>query len=159
MILGIDPGLNGGLVFLQGEGKAIDGRVMPVIGGRIDAWALDVTFRDVARRGGVRAFLEMASSRPKQGVSSVFKFGEGFGLLQGLLVAHQIPFTLVTPQKWTKEMHQGIGGEMDPKKKSLIAVQRLFPGVDLRKSERCRVPHDGLVDALLIAEFGRRLGA
>lgn len=47
--------------------------------------------------------LERVGARPGQGVTSMFKFGENFGFIQGLLTACSIPYGLVTPQKWKRE--------------------------------------------------------
>lgn len=155
MILGCDPGLQGGLAILSDDGvitepmptvKAKKGELLNLA--ELTRWLKEQLPID-------RAYLEMVSARPGQGVSSTFKFGRGYGAIEGILTALGIPYQLVTPQAWTKVMHQGIEAA-DPKAKSLIAVSRLFPGFDLRASDRSRVPHDGMVDALLIAEFGRR---
>lgn len=152
MIIGIDPGLNGGLCFLSDSGRDIQIFPMPKIDKLLD---LNELYRIITSNIFQRAFLESAGSRPGQSCVSTFKFGRVFGNVEGILAVLQIPFTLVTPRVWTKEMHEGISGD-DPKKKSLIAVGRLFPGIDLRGTEKSRVPHDGMVDALLIAEYGRR---
>ena len=66
-----------------------------------------------------------------------------------------MPIEVVSPTSWTKEMLRGVPG--DGKGRNILAAKRLFPDVDLRKSDRARVDHDGICDALLICEFGRRL--
>lgn len=103
-----------------------------------------------------------------------FNFGFIKGFLIGLLVAHKIPYTLVQPKEWQGEIWTNSdmvvsyktitlkGGkeqkrkEVHTKKTSINAAQRLFPSVDFRKNERCKNPDDNKVDALLMAEYGRR---
>ena len=85
----------------------------------------------------------------------MFTYGDHFGQLQGFLMAFGIPFTLVSPVTWTKVMHTGIDASLPAKKKSMLAFQRSAVNVTLIPPG-CRVPHDGLVDAYLIAEWGRR---
>jgi hypothetical protein len=50
------------------------------------------------------ACLEKVSAMPGQGVTSMFTFGETFGLWQGILEALHIPFELVTPARWQKSI-------------------------------------------------------
>lgn len=95
--------------------------------------------------------LERVGAMPKQGVTSMFKFGENYGFIQGLLTAYGIPYELVTPQRWKKEF--GITGD---KNSSIAVCKRLFPDVSLRRTERCKKDHDGMAEALLMAEYARR---
>lgn len=142
MIIGIDPGASGGIVFLTTEGSVIT------------ATKLDGTETDVASnlRSSIIgsetrpfAFLESVHSMPKQGVASSFKFGQSFGFLRGCLISLEIPFELVTPQAWQKAMGCLTKGD---KNVSKAAAQRLFP--------KEKVTH-AIADALLIAEYGRRV--
>jgi Holliday junction resolvasome RuvABC endonuclease subunit len=75
------------------------------------------------------AVIEQVASRPGQGVSSTFKFGQGYGFLRAMLIAHKIPFLTKTPATWQKEYIPVIKDEAQPaRKKRLRAVaQRLFP--------------------------------
>jgi crossover junction endodeoxyribonuclease RuvC len=84
----------------------------------IDAW--------FARHGDrVRmAVLEQVSAMPKQGVSSTFKFGTGYGFVQGMLIAHRIPFEYAPPGKWMREMKCLSGGD---KKVAKAKAQVMWP--------------------------------
>ena len=82
---------------------------------------------------------------PKQGVSSTFKFGVGFGFLVGCLTALKIPFEFVTLQKWQKALSCQSHGDKNVTKQK---AQQLFPQI--------KVIHAN-ADALLIAEYGRRI--
>ena len=92
---------------------------------------------------------------PKQGVSSTFKTGRGFGQLEGLLSGMGVSYTLVKPREWQGVMFSGLP-KCDTKELSFMVCKRLFPGIDLRKNDNCRIDHDGIADSLMIAEFGRR---
>lgn len=92
-----------------------------------------------------------------RGQSSSFTFYSGFGRLVGWLEALQVPFTLVPPQTWQKQMYAGCDSKLEGKARSVQAATRLFPGVDFRVSERGRKPHDGKCEAALICEYGRRV--
>lgn len=156
-IVGIDPGKKGAVVTITRSQGSI-----------IDMWAmeedkqglvlhLEKLLLGVQEKGHLHVFLEKAQAMPKNGAVSMFNYGTGYGIIQGILLALKIPHTLVPPGLWTKQLHAGIMGSL-PKKKSLEAARRLFPEVDLKDpcSPRSKVPHEGIVDALLIAEYGRR---
>lgn len=98
----------------------------------------------------VKACLEHVTAMPKQGVTSMFHFGENFGYIKGLLEANEIPYEQVRPQKWKKEF--GISD----KNSSVECCKRLFPGVCLRRTGRCRKDDDNMAEALLMAEYARR---
>lgn len=95
--------------------------------------------------------LEQVHAMPKQGVTSTFNFGVSFGYIKGVLEAYGIAYQEVTPQKWKKEF--GLDGT---KAKSIAVCRHLFPNVSLRATEKCRVDHDGMAEALLLAEYARR---
>lgn len=146
-VCGIDVGKNGGYAIITNQ--------------RIEVWRMPdihvladkLDFEN--KSGPFHVFIEKAQAFRGQGVTGMFNYGAHFGQLLGLLVAFNIPHTLVPPQTWTKKLHVGTKS-VDAKKRSLEACQRLFPGVNLIP-EGCRKPHDGIVDALLIAEYGRRM--
>lgn len=99
----------------------------------------------------VKCLLEKVHAMPKQGVTSMFNFGENYGYIQGLLEANSIPYEFVTPQKWKKEF-----GVTSDKNTSIEVCKRLFPNVNLKRTERCRKYDDGFAEAVLIAEYCRR---
>lgn len=148
-VIGIDPGLSGAAV-------SFDGEEMELLPFERLSECIDLTpFRRFLVKKSAEScevFMEKVHAMPKQGVSSMFKFGRTFGQLEGVLSGLMIPYHLVTPQTWQKVCHSGISGE-NAKAKSLEACRRLFPGEDF-VMEGCRVPHDGVVDAALIAYYG-----
>jgi hypothetical protein len=86
----------------------------------------------------------------------MFTYGQGFGELIGMCKALGSAYALIPPKTWQKELFLGTLPDMKPKERALVAAQRLFPKVNLLETPRCRKPHDGIVDALLICEFARR---
>lgn len=147
-IMGIDPGLEGAIAILCIDESPVIHLLKQI---HYDFFQnITSTYRPN------HIYIEKAQAMPKQGVSAMFNYGMGFGRLLGWIEARSIPYTMVPPQTWTKEIHRGCTGK-DSKAKSLQAVQRLFPTAELKPTERCRKPHMGLVDALLIAEYGRRI--
>ena len=138
--IGIDPGKDGALAMISDVGAA---SVVPY-----DPDVYKATL--YVSREQARAVLEHVGAMPGQGVTSMFSFGENFGYIKGLLEAYQIPYELVRPQRWKKAF--GISG----KNQSVEVCKRLFPGVSLRRTERCKKDHDGMAEALLMAEYARR---
>ena len=96
--------------------------------------------------------VEHVNAMPGQGVTSCFSFGQNFGFILGLLTAFRIPYELVRPQKWKK-----VFSCTSDKNTSIEVAKRMFPEVDLRRTPLCRKPHDGKAEALLIAEYARRI--
>jgi crossover junction endodeoxyribonuclease RuvC len=181
-VLAIDPGLSGGLAFLprQGDDQPIM-FVMPVIevkgkkkGDKIKhEYDLGAIRNLIIERNVVHVFIEKQQPMTKpqikrcprcacvvettqaQGIISTFNTGRGFGLLEGLVAGLMIPYTVIAPQSWQPKLLGGVQGA-DSKAKARVVIGRLFPGLDLRASERARTPHEGKVDALLIGVFGLR---
>lgn len=97
------------------------------------------------------AYIENVHAMPGQGVRSMFTMGLGVGAWMGILAALEIPVTRVTPQRWKGVMLDGMGHDKDAGR--LRAIQ-LFP-TQAEVFERKK--DDGRADAILIAEYGRRL--
>ena len=95
--------------------------------------------------------VEHVNAMPGQGVTSCFSFGQNFGFILGLLTAFRIPYELVRPQKWKR-----VFGCTSDKNTSIEVAQRMFPGVDLRRTPKCQKPHDGIAEALLMASYAKR---
>ena len=161
MIIGVDPGLSGAIATIRNYPvrERVVVKVMPMpthaltkSKKELDEQAIAQFFRQ--RHAAIQhVFMEKVHSMPGQGVSSCFTFGCGWGLLRGMFSALQIPYTLVHPTTWKKVMCRD-----QPKGKdaSIIVAKRLFPTVSLLPTERSRKDNDGMADALLIAEYGRR---
>ena len=96
------PGLGGAETFFYPRFDRIDVADMPVVDGNIDAATLTAHVRAHAPNF---AIIEIASSRPGQGVSSVFKYGCGYGQILGVLAALEIPVHLVSATKWKRHFN------------------------------------------------------
>jgi crossover junction endodeoxyribonuclease RuvC len=165
-VIGIDPGLNGGIAIMH-SGELPILHKMPTADG-IDEHAVRTIFEDAlitARNRAmtmppIMAFVEKVNAMPKQGVTSMFNFGAGWGLVRGILCGLCIPYRLVTPQQWQRALLAGMNRD-NTKAAAYQYVSRLYPTIDYRISLKGRKAHDGKVDALCIAIWGiasQRLG-
>lgn len=146
-VCGIDPGQSGGLVRLSEQSGILAAHPMPdmhTLASWLEKWFVS------------HVFIEKAQSMPKQGITSAFNYGDHFGQLQGIVIALGIPFTLVPPRTWQKPMFLGTKADLPPKQRALTAAQRQFPGVSFLATERSSKPHEGMIDAALIALYGLR---
>jgi crossover junction endodeoxyribonuclease RuvC len=150
----IDPGQTGAFAFLCTCDKPIlKTHVMPVLGsGSKKEIDIQGARRILAENRPQLVVLERVGAMPKQGVSSTFKFGTGWGIMQGLLVGLEIPYVLVRPQDWKKAVLRGFNTK-DKDSSCKYCVQR-YPEYDFRATPRCRKPHDGICDAVCMAEYG-----
>jgi len=156
-IIGIDPGKKGAIVGLDRETGSVGFmEPMPLIQKKeFNPTEFLLTLRK--RQKVEHVFLEMAQSFRGQGIVSTFNYARDFGIIIGILTAAKIPYTLVRPKIWQKEMFTGTFANSDPKVRALQVASRLWPHVSFLNSPRCKVAHDGMIDAALIAEYGRRL--
>lgn len=144
--IGIDPGKDGAMAIIYSD------RDIHIHVFEIEAYRFYLEeIYECELQNQTKCCLERVGAMPGQGVTSMFKFGENFGFIQGLLTAYSIPYELVTPKKWKKEFQ--ITGD---KNSSIAVCKRLFPGVSLRRTDRCKKDHDGMAEALLMAEYARR---
>lgn len=158
--IGIDPGRDGAMAILGYRDTPI---LIPFNEAeyanqlrRLDPYAANVAEEELDKIMGVRkvepfCVVEHVNAMPGQGVTSCFSFGQNFGFILGLLTAFRIPYELVRPQKWKREFSC-----TSDKNTSIAVAQRLFPGVDLRRTPKCQKPHDGVCEALLMSEYCRR---
>lgn len=153
--IGIDPGQSGGLVLLTEKGYPLGAEGMPAT--ESDLWSLVSRWKEESGVDGLRAYLEKVRSSPQMSKGSIFTFGWGYGGLRMALLAAGIGFEEVAPQKWQKFMgvRDQTGARMledvdttAKKNRHKARAQELFPNV--------KVTHK-IADALLIAEYGRRL--
>ena len=150
---GIDPGKKGGLGLLISGPAQSERMAWPFSEENlfeaisvIEKWTLP-EYRPYT----LKTCLEKVGAMPGQGVTSMFTFGRSFGFIEGVLRTSNIPFQLVPPQKWKKEFSLSTD-----KNKSIEVCKRLFPEIVLRATPRCTTDHDGMAEALLLAEYARR---
>lgn len=145
---GIDPGVNGGIALIDEKGTVLLARKMP----ESDA-AVWHTFQPELPLAAVRdslagrqqAIIEHVHASPQMGVVSAFTFGYGYGRLCIACSMLGIPLARISPRVWQKALDCLTGGDKSITKTLAI---KLFPSV--------KVTH-AIADALLLAEYGRRL--
>lgn len=141
-VMGIDPGVTGGIAFLWPDDRivAID---IPIVDGEVN---VDELLTEIKLCSPRVAVVERASSRPGQGVSSTFKYGQAYGALRACCATLKIPHHLVSPTKWKK--HFAL--DKDKEKSRGLAI-RLWPGA------KCfgRKKDHGRAEAALLAKYGR----
>ena len=148
IIIGIDPGaVSGAYAILTKRGRFICVDDLPVLDKMLNATSL-ARFLDtyVAGATGAQVILEQVSAMPNQGVTSSFRFGQGYGIIQGILGAYELPVHFVRPAKWKKSL-----GLDSDEKKSLAMARELYPDAEPYLK---RVKDHNRGDALLIAHYG-----
>jgi crossover junction endodeoxyribonuclease RuvC len=153
-ILGVDPGIIGGLAVVE----IIDGAApvlvevidVPVAGvgakERVDAIAL----RDwLTTHKPQHAYIERAQALPRQGSSSGFKYGRATGAIEAVLACCEIPVTIIEPSAW-KKFHKLRGGDKEGGRQ--LALQ-LFPAAHALLARR---KDHGRAESALIALYGAR---
>lgn len=144
--IGIDPGKSGALAVLNEDGSSI---IYPF---SVDGYRkILADYSTENFRCRAKCCLEHVSAMPGNGSVSMFNFGENFGFIQGLLMAYEIPYELVRPQKWKKEF--SITAD---KNQAIDVCKRLFPNAILKRTDRCKVDDSNFAEALLLAEYARR---
>lgn len=147
--IGIDPGKSGALAIIHvGDTGILSVSITP-----FDEERYVQELKEIHINPGDKcvACVERVAAMPGQGVKSMFSFGANYGFIQGLLAMKRIPFETIPPQKWKKEYSLG-----KDKEASIATAKKLFPCVSLLKTERCKKEHDGMAEALLMAEYARR---
>ena len=141
--LGIDPGANGAYAILNNSEIEVYGK--------FDKQEfLNVCYCLSKKQEKTRCCIERVHAMPKQGSVSMFNFGVNFGWLKGVLDAFEISYQEIPPQTWKKEY-----GLNSKKELSIEVCQRLFPEANL-VPHNGRKAHDGIAEAILMAEYARR---
>jgi len=155
--IGIDNGLTGPMVPLSDHpGPPIASCVMPTRGkakgNEVDAYEvmLWICQFDLSR---VTVILE-TPGKHSPGAQALCSMWDSYGAIRGVLESKQIRHHRITPQAWQRVMLVGCA-KGDTKPAALARARQIWPHETWLKSARCSVPYDGLIDAALIAEYGR----
>lgn len=159
LVLGVDPGKHGALAALDHQGRILALHPTPLIKGQRDTYdlaAIRELLLSYQAQGRLHVTVERMDAMPAKLGGSIANYHRGVStgwawMLEGL----KIPYELVPAREWQRAMHAGTQAG-DTKQRSILAAQRLFPSQNLKRSPLAKGPDDGLADALLIAEFGRR---
>ena len=154
LIIGIDPGISGSICFFQ-DGKIIDVVEMPTMTeGKKNKKQVNGSqiFNEISEKikkldkEEIKVVIEQVSAMPGQGVTSMFNFGQSFGILKGICSAMQLPMYFVRPAKWKKYFNL-INSEKDASRTRAIEIFPYFSNHLSRKKDSNKA------DAILIASF------
>ena len=154
LVIGIDPGISGSICFFQ-DGKIIDVVEMPtMIEGKKNKKQVNGSqiFNEISERikkidkKNIKVIIEQVSAMPGQGVTSMFNFGQSYGILKGICSAMQLPMYFVRPAKWKKYFNL-INSEKDASRTKAIEIFPYFSTQLSRKKDSNKA------DAILIASF------
>ena len=153
-ILGVDPGVHGGLSIVE----IIDGAApvliecadIPVVGTgakeRVDVAAIR-NFID--QHKPIRALIERAQAMPKQGSSSGFKYGRAVGAIEAAVTLCSIPVEIIEPSAWKRFWRLPGGDKESGRQKAL----QLFPAAH---AALARKRDHGRAESALIALYGAK---
>ena len=154
LIIGIDPGVSGSICFLK-NGKIIDVIEMPVMNeGKKNKKQVNGAqiYNEITKKinsnpeTNTRVVIEHVTAMPGQGVTSMFNFGQSFGVLKGICSAMRLPIFFVRPTKW-KKYYNLINSEKDASRTRAIEI---FPNFSSQLSKK---KDSNKADAILIASF------
>jgi len=154
LIIGIDPGITGAICFFE-DRKIIDLIEMPnMASGKKNkrqvngAQVYNEIFERIKNynKKDIKVVIEQVSAMPGQGVTSMFNFGQSFGVLKGICSAMQLPMYFVRPAKW-KKYYSLINSKKDASRTKAIEI---FPYISTQLSKK---KDSNKADAILIASF------
>ncbi len=153
LIIGIDPGISGSICFFE-DGKILEVIEMPVMTeGKKNkkqvngAQIYNEFLKRINNKGDqIRVVIEQVSAMPGQGVTSMFNFGQSYGILKGICSAMQLPMFFVRPTKWKKYFNL-INSQKDASRTRAIEI---FPYFSTQLSKK---KDSNKADAILIASF------
>jgi len=154
LIIGIDPGISGSICFLD-NGKILDVIEMPTMtDGKKNKKQVNGSqvYNEITKRikqfekNQIRVVIEHVTAMPGQGVTSMFNFGQSFGILKGICTAMQLPMYFVRPTKWKKYFNL-LNSEKDASRTRAIEIFPYF------SSQLSRKKDSNKADAILIASF------
>ena len=151
-IFGIDPGVSGAICILK-EGKILEVYEMPtMIDGKKNkrqvngAEVTNIFLKELNKENAAKVVVEHVTAMPGQGVTSMFNFGQSFGVLKGICAALKLPIYFVRPVKWIKYFNL-IKTNKDASRTKVIEI---FPYISSKKS---RKKDSNKADSILIAKY------
>ena len=154
MIIGIDPGISGSICFFE-DGKILDVIEMPTMTeGKKNKRQVNGSqiYNEILNRiknfdnKDIKVIIEQVSAMPGQGVTSMFNFGQSFGILKGICSAMQLSMYFVRPAKWKKYFGL-INSEKDASRTKAIEIFPYFSSNLSKKKDSNKA------DAILIASY------
>ena len=163
LVVGIDPGKDGACVAIDEHGIVRDvvltkERFTVKIGKgsrrEYDAVAMGNYLTELHALQEVRLVcIEKQQAMPAQGGTSMFSLGMGYGLWLGVIGTLAIPFSVVHPKTWQKDVLRDVPGI--GKGRAILLCKQRLPDLDLTPGKK-RKSHDGIADAACLAMWGFR---
>ena len=151
-VIGIDPGLSGGIAILQ-EKRVLGLFDMPVMSeGKKNkrqlnsAQLVNILKENIETKDEIAVVVEQVNAMPGQGVTSMFNFGQTFGAIKGVCAALKLPIFFVRPSKWKKHFEL-INSSKDSSRTKAI---EMYPKLSNQLAKKKDVNKS---DAILIARF------
>jgi crossover junction endodeoxyribonuclease RuvC len=149
-IAGIDPGLSGAMAIVDEHSVVFVGdlSVLQIPSGKKTRAELDLASLRALLAGAAidHIFIEQVAARPGQGTVSMFRFGQTFGRIEGVVATLQLPYSMILPQRWQKLI--GCGPSPDAARQR---AGQLYPEIAPKLT---RKKDGGRADAILIARAG-----
>ena len=152
IIIGIDPGVSGAISVLENK-KVIDIFEMPtMIDGKKNkkqvngSQITNIIKEEINKKKEIIVVVEHVNAMPGQGVTSMFNFGQSFGVIKGISSALSLPIYFVRPTKWKKHFNL-INTNKDASRTKVIEV---YPEISSKLS---RKKDSNKADAILIARY------
>lgn len=159
--IGCDNGLSGALAALDQRGIVVGMLPMPTEekskGNEVDAKAVWQWIEEIQLISGPIMVILETPGKFAAGVMSLTSMWDSYGAVRSILSTRDIKHERIPPQRWQKVMIPNCA-KGDTKKAALQKVKQLWPGLDLKRTPKCKNEDSGFVDALLIAEWARREG-
>ena len=151
-IIGIDPGLSGGIAVLENN-KVLNIFDMPVMSeGKKNkrqlnnAQLVNLLKENIVNFKDTSVVVEQVNAMPGQGVTSMFNFGQTFGAIKGICAALGLSIFFVRPAKWKKHFEL-INSAKDASRTKAIEI---YPAISDKLSKKKDVNKS---DAILIARY------
>lgn len=149
--------MTGGIVLLSPKKRVLYKAVMPVKDKLIDLERLTAIFTGLSNEE-VYIFIEDVTVITRlNSATTALSMGRQLGVFDYLFWDLQFDFQMIPPIDWQNEMLEGTDKNLKTKVRCNLVYEKLYADVDLTPTDRSKKSHGGMIDALLIAEFGRRV--
>lgn len=158
-VIGVDPGIHGGIAYLEGDGLSVtvlpiptvSERVGKTVRQRVDLWRLAEIITNMRNAGAVAAWIERVGPMPTDSALTAFSFGWSACAVSMGLACCKVRSFYVAPLVWKRSFKLSKDKEL-----SRLKASQLFPADAHQWS---RKSDDGLAEAVLISRYGRSVMA
>ena len=162
--VGIDCGLDGGIASVDANGQLKHTLIMPTVprgkGRQINLQGMAAMIKSLSEADRHYTFIVENPGAHAPSAAGLRSMTYSFAVVETLLAAYGLKYHVVLSQKWQKTFwskpKMPKGQKFNTKAAALNVANQIFPGEQWLKSDRCTKPHDGMIDAALLAEYGRK---